>query len=46
MAGTLRARLAATTTDELLADGLHSFVRDTLAEVIGLHAATAAAYGF
>ena len=45
-AGALRARLAGTSTDELLADGLHSFVQDTLREVIDLHAATAEAYGF
>lgn len=45
-AGTLRARLQGTTMDEVFSDGLHEFVQGTLAEVLGVHAATAEAYGF
>jgi uncharacterized alpha-E superfamily protein len=46
LAGTLRAGLTGTTMDEVFADGLHEFVQETLAGVLGIHAATAEAYGF
>ena len=46
LAGTLRARLDAASTDEVFSDGLHEFVQAALSDVLDLHAATAAAYGF
>lgn len=42
----LRLKLEGTTMDEVFADGLHEFVSETLAAVLDIHAATAAAYGF
>ena len=46
LAGALRARLEGLTMEQVFSDGLHEFVQDTLAEVLAIHAATAATYGF
>ena len=45
-AGTLRARLTSVSIEDVFAEGLHEFVQDTLAGVLGIHDATATAYGF